>query len=99
MIHQITKLTRTCLACPSQWEGNLADGRFIYIRYRYAHLTYGLGNTLDEAITNDRCAIEVGNHLDGYMQMEEMLEHLMGFVLTENAEVSNYEDWWKNGDD
>ena len=26
--------SRTCLACPSQWEGVLEDGRFLYIRYR-----------------------------------------------------------------
>lgn len=26
--------SRTCIACPSQWEGALEDGRFLYIRYR-----------------------------------------------------------------
>jgi hypothetical protein len=31
-------LTQTCFACPSQWEGQLDDGRYVYIRYRWGML-------------------------------------------------------------
>lgn len=33
-------LTQTCIACPSQWDGETDDGRPVYIRYRhgYGHL-------------------------------------------------------------
>jgi hypothetical protein len=31
---KIKFLSRTCCACPSQWEGSFYDGRFFYARYR-----------------------------------------------------------------
>ena len=51
MINVIT-CRRTCLACPSQWEGVCSDGRSIYIRYRWGCLTFGLGLTIEEAVDN-----------------------------------------------
>ena len=35
---KIIELTKTCEACPAQWEGTLEDGRMIYIRYRWGYL-------------------------------------------------------------
>lgn len=35
----IEHLTQTCGACPSQWEGELEDGRMLYIRYRWGYLS------------------------------------------------------------
>lgn len=46
----ITSLQQTCSACPAQWQGELADGRAIYIRYRYGRLRATAGNTYDDAI-------------------------------------------------
>lgn len=42
MLH-IASLKRTCIACPSQWEGVLEDGRPIYIRFRWGELSVRLG--------------------------------------------------------
>jgi hypothetical protein len=45
---------RTSHIFPGQWEGTLADGRHIYIRYRYSAMGFGIGATLDEAVRNFR---------------------------------------------
>lgn len=32
---KVVALKKTCIACPSQWEGILKDGRVVYARYRH----------------------------------------------------------------
>lgn len=66
-------LTKTCDACPSQWEGILKDGRHIYIRYRWGNLGIGIGATALAAIGNYEYGIDVGDEFDGSMTTEEML--------------------------
>ena len=78
-------LTKTCLACPSQWEGALDDGRAIYVRFRYGHLGVGIGDTLEEAlgIAMSGQALydaEVSDGLDGFMDLEELKGHLLGLL-------------------
>lgn len=48
---KIVKLTRTCHACPSAWEGSLKDGRFVYIRYRHGRGTITIAPSEDEIFT------------------------------------------------
>jgi len=38
MKYELEKLDRTCIACPSQWEGRTVDDRAVYIRYRGGNL-------------------------------------------------------------
>jgi hypothetical protein len=38
-MYKVKSLTKTCHACPSQWEGKLDDGRDLYIRFRWGWLT------------------------------------------------------------
>lgn len=40
----------SCSSDPSQFEGQLDDGRFIYARFRNNRLTVGIGVTEDEAV-------------------------------------------------
>ncbi len=78
-------LKKTCLACPSQWEGALDDGRAVYARFRHGHLSVGIGETVEEAVNNamsdgalyDK---EIGDGLDGFMDFEELKAHLRGLV-------------------
>jgi hypothetical protein len=35
---------------PSQWEGALSNGAWLYVRYRHRQLSIGVGPTLDAAI-------------------------------------------------
>jgi hypothetical protein len=51
---KVVALKKTSVACPSQWEGDLEDGRAIYIRYRHGHLSVGVGDDIDEAVSNGK---------------------------------------------
>lgn len=80
------KLKKTCIACPAQWEGTLDDGRMIYIRYRWGHLTVNvslkpttnIGDALDGPTVFDEHPGE--DSLDGSLETEEML-HLLKDTL------------------
>lgn len=75
---KLTSLTRTCFACPSQWEGELEDGSKVYIRYRWGRLGMGIGETLDHAIQGNDAhySIQLGDDYDGWLSTEEMLRIL-----------------------
>jgi hypothetical protein len=82
---KVTALRKTSLACPSQWEGALEDGRVIYARYRGGALSVGVGEDIDEAVHNGMSdqalyAEYVGDGLDGFMDFEELKTHLYGLL-------------------
>ena len=71
-------LERFSYACPSQWRGQLENGRFIYVRYRHNYLQFGIGQTEDDAINY---VIEYGrlpgkNEYEGYLGTGEMIRAL-----------------------
>ncbi len=59
-------LAQTCNACPAQWEGELTDGRALYVRYRYGRLQVEAG---DECVLS----VAVGDRFHGRMETDEML--------------------------
>jgi hypothetical protein len=72
----VLTLRKTCLACPSQWEGALDDGRAVYARFRHGNLSVGIGETVDEAVDSamsDQALYEgeIGDGLDGFMDFKE----------------------------
>ena len=77
--HIIAEMTMTCGACPSQWEGETADGKFVYIRYRHGWFGCGLGDTDYEAVLNEMTPgkqavfMYVPREADGYMEWDEMM--------------------------
>lgn len=73
---KLISLEKTCWACPAQWEGQLEDGRYVYIRYRWGHLQVGYGNTIDEAIDNRDYGQKIGDGFDGYLETPEMIKIL-----------------------
>jgi hypothetical protein len=82
---KVIALRKTSLACPSQWEGALEDGRMIYARYRHGELSVGVGKDIDEAVRSRRYgqalyADHVGDGLDGFMDFEELRTHLYGLL-------------------
>ncbi len=82
---ELATLTRTCLACPSQWEGTLDDGRAIYVRYRHGELSVGIGGDIDDAVRNGMSdqalyAADIGGDLDGFMDVEELKTRLHGLL-------------------
>lgn len=54
--------------CPTQWEGETADGRGIYIRYRWGYL-------LVEIDSDEVYGQQVGDQYDGIMSDKELIEH------------------------
>jgi hypothetical protein len=82
---KVVALRKTCIACPSQWEGALDDGRVIYVRYRHGRLSVGTGDDIDAAIRNASSdnalyADCVGDGLDGFMDFKELRTHLHGLL-------------------
>ncbi len=89
----INSLTRTCLACPSQWEGTTIDGQVFYGRYRWGTLTLGFGKDLDEAINNSQ-ELQVDNKdsMDGFMTTKEFLIHaLAAHHIIDSRIIRHYE--------
>ena len=81
----VVALRKTCIACPSQWDGVLEDGRAIYARYRHGALSVGVGDDHEEAVRNSWTeqalyADYVGHGFDGFMDFEELKVHLHGLL-------------------
>ncbi len=74
----IVALVQTSDAAPSQWEGQLSDGRWLYVRYRHAELSIGVGGTLDEAI---RVSNAVDAEVTGRSPSEASWEDVAPYVL------------------
>lgn len=55
----IINLTKTCDYCPSQWEGQLADGRHVYIRCRMENFSVGVGETFQDAASAQNKVLSV----------------------------------------
>lgn len=72
---ELRTLRKTASACPAQWEGETTDGKSVYVRYRFGHLTAGVGDTMHEAVMDDGFSKHVGNPLDGFMDEADMLFH------------------------
>jgi hypothetical protein len=82
---KVLNYRRTCYACPSQWEGQLDNGLFFYVRYRWGYFSIGLGTTVDEAVGDDFYDSETGEALDGFMADSEMAFKMAeaGFDMTD----------------
>jgi len=86
----ITELKMTCEASPTQWECKLENGQFAYIRYRHGKLSWGIGDTLEDAVT-----VSFDNERDGkshwndgsisYRRMANALEDIFDFETIDNA--------------
>jgi len=78
---RIRRFKRTSLACPSQWEIELQDGRWMYVHYRHGRLEATIGGTFVEAL---RAQLDkggafskvVGKPDDGHMSNSEMAGHV-----------------------
>ena len=80
---KVDSLYRTCIACPSQWEGNLEDGRIFYIRYRWGYFSASVSKAPSEEVSDALDGIEIlgiqyGDEYDGHMDEETMINLLKG---------------------
>ena len=79
----VTEIRNTCGACPSQWEGRTEDGRYVYVRYRWGHLTIGVGDTdIWDAVDRGGEVFDqyLGDWLDGFLDYAELKQATQGVV-------------------
>lgn len=78
----IATFEQTTNACPSQWQCETADGRYVYVRYRWGRLSAETASSeeawLEESVTLFRG--QVGEDMDGCMTTAEMQAHLVGVL-------------------
>lgn len=82
---KVVALKNTSLACPSQWEGGLEDGRIIYARYRHGELSVGVADDIEKAVRNGMSdqalhMSHIGDGLDGFMDFDELKIQLHGLL-------------------
>ena len=75
---KIKELKRTCIACPTQYEGILDNGHSIYIRYRWGKLSirisYGKSSNVNDAVKGHEVfTATLGGSLDGVLDDDELL--------------------------
>lgn len=51
---KLKEYTRTCLACPAQWEGYLTDGTWIYVRCRWDRTRVDVGQHWNTLYSEDK---------------------------------------------
>ncbi len=81
----VVRLTQTCLAVPSQWEGELDDGRSLYVRYRHGLLRVGVGEAAKDASRNSAtesalCCKQIEDADEDMMSFKELRGHLRGVL-------------------
>ncbi len=81
----IVALTQTCLLMPSQWEGELDDGRSLYVRYRHGLLSVGVGEGAKDAWRNSApesalCCKQIEDADEDMMSFKELRGHLHGVL-------------------
>lgn len=92
----VTHITKTCGACPAQWQGTTDDGLHIYARYRYGRLLVGVGSTLEEAVdlamSGRLIEVRFGDTYDGTLEYDQLKEHTAGRIVWPEREDTKRRD-------
>lgn len=67
--YKVVGIDQTCGACPSQWEGEDDQGRYVYARFRHGWLSVKVG---DEQVIG--LSVRSGEMGDGVMNYDELRE-------------------------
>ncbi len=75
------ELVACCGGCPSDWEAQDHLGRYVYIRYRWGHLTVRVSET-EATLFNEApiMLLQHGDPYDGVMSADEMVELTKGVI-------------------
>lgn len=77
---KIKRITQTGIACPSQWDGEFADGRPLCMRYERGYLSARFGQDGEEFF-----GLAWGDQYDGNMSLRDMLR-LTGLCIGDFAD-------------
>ena len=83
MKYKVKEATRTCEACPSQWDLTADNGEYIYVRYRWGHLRVTLHAFTEQEET--LWSENFGDEYDGSIGWNDMMD------LTSN--VLDWSEW------
>jgi len=94
---KLLHVTRTSIACPSQWEGVLDNGCMLYVRYRHGGLSINKSkeptDDIYEAVNGEELLYEVVGE-DGLMWWKELLPYLVKAGV--DAEHLQFEEPYRN---
>ena len=82
---RVIEATRTCVWCPSQWDGRTDDDRAVYVRYRWGCLRVTVGEPGDRdefAGVRGRWvySAEIGDGFDGALSGAELARRTAGVL-------------------
>lgn len=83
---KVTKVRRTCFACPAQWEGKTESG-YVYIRFRWGTLAARYGSTIKDAIAGPIIfEWHDSDSYDGFMAYDDLKKLTAGVLDLPDAE-------------
>jgi hypothetical protein len=81
---RVVEIKKTCDACPAQWEGRDAEGRPVYVRYRWGYLWVGAGEKGEDiggAIDGREVfGKQLGDGLDGVLPYDKLKAATAGII-------------------
>jgi hypothetical protein len=88
----VVELRRTSAAGPSQWEGRLADGRSLYVRFRHDELSIHvgpIGSSVDAAVAaSPWLDLDLSSEKwDGLIEIDDVLA-TTGLTLTSELKAN-----------
>jgi hypothetical protein len=87
---KVTEIKSTCRAYPSQWEGKAESG-YVYIRFRWGHLTVSLGSTIKDALSTDPVFEWRDPEMGGFMEYDELKKITRGMLDLPDVESTDTE--------
>ena len=80
---EVSHLTMTSDACPTQWQGLVGDEGSIYIRYRWGELEVYVSETSHDSIRDGVRIFDqpIGGKYDGQRSTDQMKQLLAGVCL------------------
>lgn len=79
MDNYIKIIKQTCKNSPSQWDGELNDGREIYIRYRWGTIEVYVANMIGQKALDGDCILDkpIGDEYDGKIKFDAIYPMIM----------------------
>ena len=95
---KIETIKNTCESCPAQWEGIDAEGRPVYVRYRWGYLAISVGEKykgIDSAINGQEVfGKQIGSGFHGEsltMNLKSPPPGIMNFRHNEHVTNDGYD--------
>lgn len=82
----IVDLIQSSERSPSQWEGALSNGAWLYVRYRHRELSIGVGATLDEAIDASEVQdVEVAGADESEAAWDQVAPYVLSYLIRSHS--------------